>query len=127
MRYLGIDYGTKNIGIATSNKEGTFAFPHSVVKNNEHIFNAIKKIIQEEEIERIVLGESVNYKGEPNPVMEKINEFKQKLEEETSLSVVFQKEILTTREAERIQGKTESLDASAAALILRSYLEQNPQ
>lgn len=125
MRYLGIDYGTKKIGIAISSKEGGFAFPYKTITNDERVLDEIEKICATEGITTIILGESVNYKNEPNPVMQHIHSFKTKLEEKLSVPVILQKEILTTKEAERIQGKSDTIDASAAALILRSYLDKH--
>lgn len=124
MRLMGIDYGEKRIGVAFSDESEGFAFAHSVVVNNNKAVGQIKKICQEKNVSKIILGESLDYKGQPNPVMEKIELFKKLLEKETGLPVVFQPEVLTTKEAERIQGKIKKIDASAAALILKSYIEK---
>ncbi|OGD67309.1 hypothetical protein A2442_00895 [Candidatus Campbellbacteria bacterium RIFOXYC2_FULL_35_25] len=139
MKYLGIDYGLKNVGIAISDEGGKMAFPKVVLDNDENLFSKIKQICEEEKVGGIVIGESLNFKGELNPIMKQIISFKEKLEKETTLPTYFQKELFTSAEAERTQGqnlrnirkgerkeKTVSLkknDASAAALILRSYLD----
>ena len=124
MRLMGIDYGGKRIGVALSDESAGFAFAHSVVENNKNAIGAIRKICEENKVGKIILGESVDYKGKPNPVMEEIEKFKKELGKEIGLPIEYQKEILTTKEAERGQGKTDKIDASAAALILRSFLEQ---
>ena len=128
MRLIGIDYGEKRIGIALSDESGAFAFPHSVIINCSDcaILNVaqIKKICGENDVGKIILGESLDYKGKPNPIMKKIEKFKVLLEKEINLPVIYQSEILTTKEAERIIGKTKKTDASAAALILRSYIDK---
>lgn len=121
---MGIDYGEKRIGVALSDEGREFAFAHSVVENNKNTIKKIKKICGENKVFKIVLGESFDYRGQPNPIMKKIEPFKKLLEKETSLPVVYQSETLTTQEAEREQGKIEKIDASAAALILRSYIER---
>jgi len=125
---MGIDYGEKRIGVAISDEGGGFAFAHSVIANCSKCATLnvaqIKKICQEKNVSKIILGESLDYKGQPNPVMEKIEKFKNILEKETSLPVIYQTETLTTQEAERIQGKIAKIDASAAALILRSFIEK---
>lgn len=124
MRLMGIDYGEKNIGIAVSDEAGNFAFAHSVVLNDQKAVKKIKNICEEKDIKKIILGESLDYKGQPNPIMKKIEKFKVLLEKESGLPVIYQSEVLTTQEAERIIGKTKKTDASAAALILRSYIEK---
>ena len=126
MRYLGIDYGKKNIGIALTDNALRVAFPHSTIKNKgaDYAAGEIKKICEKNEVARIVLGKSVNYKNEDNPVAGEAGGFKRLLEKTLNIPVLYQSEILTTKEAGRIQGKKEGIHASAAALILRSYLER---
>jgi len=124
MRYLGIDYGTKKVGIAISDSGGSFAIPYKVLENDNALQTTIKEICKKEGISTIVLGESVDYKNRPNPIMKEITTLRKNLEELLDIPIVFQKEILTTKEAERLQGSNDATDASAAALILRSFLEQ---
>jgi len=125
---MGIDYGEKRIGIALSDESESFAFAHSVIQNCPICAALgaaqIKKICKEQNVAKIILGESLDYKGKPNPIMKDIERFKKLLEKEVGLPVIYQQEILTTKEAERLQGKIEKIDASAAALILRSYIER---
>jgi putative holliday junction resolvase len=134
MKYLGIDYGTKRIGLARSDSNGTLAFPHGVVKAGAGALSAIHEVIKKEEIEKIVLGESNNFKGEPNAVMENITEFKKDLEELTGLVVEYEAEFLSSAAAARQydgdfgrgdKPSQEKLDASAAAMILQSYLDRH--
>jgi len=124
MRYLGIDYGTKRVGIALSDESNKFSLPHSVVQNSKKLVDDINDIVCKNDVGTIILGESKNYKGEDNVVMKKIREFKESLENKTGKAVIFEPEFMTSAEAEHIQGKGEMLDASAAALILKSYLER---
>src|SRR3990167_251093 len=147
MRYLGLDYGTKRIGIALSDEKGKMAFAYGVIANRgtEKVSAEIKKICAENSVGKIVLGKSLNYKGELNPIMAEIEPFKTALEKETGLPVVYQNETLTSAEARRplkglrkrppVLNKRKSpekekkagmkVDASAAALILRNYLDKN--
>jgi len=121
---MGIDFGEKRIGIALSDEQVFMAFPHSVLINNKNSIKEIKKICGENNVEKIILGQSLDYKGQPNLVMGKIEKFKKSLEKETGLEVLYQNETLTTQEARRLQGKIEKIDASAAALILRSFIDK---
>lgn len=124
MRYLGIDFGLKRIGLALSDEVGDFSYPYSVVKNTPLAIKEISAICRKEEVEAIVIGESLNYKGLANPVKDQADNFIEKLKKEINLPVNLQNETLTSAEAERIIGKDEMLDARAASLILKSYLEK---
>jgi methionyl aminopeptidase len=123
-RLMGIDFGEKRIGIALSDEEGKFAFAHSVLVNNKKTISEIKKICEINNISKIILGQSLNYYNQPNPIMKKIELFKDSLKKEIKLPVIYQTETLTTQEAKRTQGNIEKIDASAAALILRSFIEK---
>jgi len=122
MRYLGIDYGSKRTGVAFSDASGKIAFPHKVLLTDKKLVSEIKKICDEKKISVIVLGQSLNYKGVPNPIQSDIANFKLHIESLIKLPVHYQSEILTSTEAARSTGK-DMLDSSAAALILQSYLD----
>lgn len=137
MRYLGIDFGSKRVGVAVSDETSGFALPVSVLLNNSGLIAAVKKIIAEKNVVTIVLGESKNFKGEDNAIMAAIREFKKTLEIETGLPVVFEPEFMTSAQAARPPArevrnperkvkveKNKSLDASAAAIILQSYIDK---
>src|SRR3989344_1288370 len=120
MRLLGIDYGTKRVGVALSDQSGHFAFPHKAVHNDRHLLASLTKLATEQKVGLIVIGESKNYRGEDNPVIVKIRKFRDELEAKLKeagleIKIVSEPELLTSAEAERIQGKTADHDASAAA------------
>jgi len=131
MRYVGIDYGTKRVGIALSDESNTFALPLKVIENNskdnnKHVslVEAINTLACDNEVTHIILGESKDFQGTDNSVMTKIRNFKEQLENLTTLPVLFEPEFMTSQNAERFQGKNDMHDASAAALILQSYLDR---
>ncbi len=124
MRYLGIDYGSKRVGLALSDEGGKFAMPHSVLPNNHKLIENIAKICKDG-VSGIILGESVNDKGENNKIMDMIVPFKKELEGVTRLPVVYEKEYMSSQHAEFFQGKHDMLDASAAALILQRFLDKH--
>lgn len=124
-KILGIDYGTKRVGIAMSDETGTLAFPKEVLINDKNIFARIKSLCEEEKTASIVLGESKDFKGIHNPISEKIVVFKKNLEIDTGLSVYLQEEFLTSVEARRVENSPEFRDAHAAAFILQRYLDKN--
>lgn len=125
MRILGIDYGTKKVGLALTDEKGVMAFPHSVVPNDEKLQATIEKIIEKEKVEQVVIGHSVDKEGNPNKVQEAIDAFMLDLTLSIGVPIELEKERYTTQEAMRIQGKTKHTDASAAALILDSFITRN--
>lgn len=139
MRHLGIDYGSKRVGLAISDDGGTMAFPYKILPNNMELLDTIHNICGQEEITAIVLGESRDLSGNPNKIMGSIEEFKHNLEAELDLPVYFQAEFMTTIEARGREGKESNnarktakqtiapADASAAALILQRYLDKKNQ
>lgn len=124
MTIVGIDYGTKRVGIACSDTAEILAFPQSVIPNDEALLEAVKGVCDRESARLIVVGHSVDSRGEDNPVMKHIRLFKDALEEETGLPVVFEQEQWSSFEAARFQGNVALLDASAAAIILQRFLDK---
>lgn len=127
MRILGIDFGLKRVGLALTDPTQTIATPYRVLMNKGsivHLAEQIAAICQEEEVEKIVLGESLNYAGEPNTVMIGINKLAEELSSVHKLEVILEPEFLTSREAAREIGEDDQHDARAAAIILRSYLDK---
>lgn len=125
MRYLGIDYGAKRVGIAVSDPEKNFAFPLIVLDNTADLVSGIKDICKTNSVEAIVVGESKNFSFKKNEIMKEIEPFVDKIKKDIKLPVYMHPEFLTSLEAERLQGKNDMHDASAAALILKSYLDLN--
>ena len=140
-RFLGIDYGTKRIGVAISDENGTLAFPKEIVPNDLNSFKRISEIINKEKVREIVVGESVDFSGKLNALSGRIEVFILELEEKFKLPIHKQKEFLTSVEARRSktgkndfnksqshskvkQIKSGRVDASAAALILQRYLDR---
>ena len=123
MRYLGIDFGLKRVGVAVSDETGSFAFPLAVLSNSEDLLDEIALICKENKIGGIVVGESMNFSFMENDIMKEILPFVENLKKTLGLPVNMHPEFLTSREAERLQGKNEMNDASAAAIILKSYLD----
>lgn len=130
MKYLGIDYGTKRIGVAVSDDTGSMAFPLTTVVSDRDALSRVVDLAKENKVEKIIMGESKNFKNEPNLVMEDIEQFKKDLAELTQLPVEYEPEFMTSAQAlrqaqdKRGVGESKDLDASAAALILQGYLDR---
>jgi len=125
MRYLGIDYGTKRVGLALSDESGVMAFPHSVLENNANLLKSILSIIEEEEVKVVVIGHSIDKDGKENVIHEEVKELITELTLETGLPVHLEPEQYSTQEAITIQGRNKQTDASAAAIILNSFLTKS--
>jgi len=126
MRFLGIDYGAKRIGLALSDTVGEFSYPHLVLENKGifRVVDVIAQLCEKEQVTTVVIGESHDYKGKENPIMKEVHQFVAELAEKIEIPIAYENETLTSAEAERLQGKNHMHDASAAAIILRSYLER---
>lgn len=125
MRYLGIDYGSKKIGLAISDEEGKFAFPFSIIQNKNKVesLEKIISVIRDKGIHSIVVGESVNLKGENNPILIDTLEFVDNLKKIIDIKINFEKEWLSTLEARRYDDRRDA-DDSAAAIILQRFLDK---
>ena len=129
MKYMGIDFGTKKVGIALSDDAGQMGFPHGILPNNGLLIDEVLSLAERKGVEAIVMGESKNFQGEENPVAKEAKAFAQLIERRSELPVYFEPEMLTTQEARRdfegIRLKGDPVvDSSAAALILTSYLSR---
>lgn len=123
MRYLGIDYGSKRIGIALSDTSGRMAFPNSVILNTKNAKNEILELIKKENVEMIVAGESKDKNGIPNLIMNEARPFCDELSNESGLPIKYILESYTSVQAAKIQGDNAMNDASAASIILQTYLD----
>ncbi len=124
MKTLGIDFGTKHVGLALSDIEGKVAFPKKTLNWHQGIVDDIKQFADDEEVEQIVLGIPSNV---PESWREKIMLFKTALEGE-AFHVELQDESFSSHEAHQTAHglglKLTDTDASAAALILQRYLDK---
>lgn len=124
MRYLGIDYGAKRVGVAVSDAEGTIAFPRDTLDNNASLLEGLAGLVAKEGIEAIVVGDTRSHGGAKNPVTAEAENFMKKLEERTEKRVLSTFEAFSSIEASRYapEGK-EHEDSAAAAIILQRYLD----
>lgn len=123
IKYLGIDFGSKRIGLAISDETLTVAFPYKVVHNTPKIVEEIFEILKVEQITKVVLGESKDKDMKDNSIMVLIHKFKKDLEEK-GIEVDFHSEFFSSAQVVSIMGQqNKSIDASAAAIILQSYLD----
>ncbi len=127
MKHIGIDFGSKRVGIAVSDDDERIAFPRAVFENNALLVDQIVALVDREDVGAIVLGDSRDYKGARNPIMVDALAFRDALAARVAVPIALHPEVLTSREAMHLQGDNAMNDASAAAIILQSYLDvRNP-
>jgi putative Holliday junction resolvase len=136
MRILALDLGTRRIGLAVSDSDGSVAFPAGCLEreDTERDLAALKNLVRERGIERIVVGLPVHMSGRLGVEAESVERFAQQLARETGLPVDTLDERWTTRQAERALRDAQvtkrrrrqrgRVDAAAAALLLQTYLER---
>lgn len=134
MRYLGIDYGSKKVGLALSDEVGTMGFPHAVVPLTPRLADELVALIEREGVAAVVMGESRDLNGSDNAIMPAARALAQALSLKADVPVYWQPEFYTSIEARRAPEKEEktrapkqhrAIDASAAALILTRYLSRH--
>ncbi len=122
---MGIDYGTKRVGIALSDDKAMMAFPHKVVPNDEALVKTLEETVNTESVGKIVIGHSKDLDGNDNKVHKMVEELIQNITLHIGVPVELEPEQYTTQEAIRFQGRNEMTDASAATIILNSYITRN--
>ena len=125
-RVLGIDYGTKKIGIALSDEGKKLAFPKTVHPNSwEYFSNFLRDFIIKEDIDEIVVGLPTLLDGKDSGLTPEAKEFARKIKDLTRMPVYFENEAFTSSAVDT-QGAAPhgKSDASAAALILQSFLDR---
>ena len=136
MRIMGLDFGSKTVGVAISDPLFLTAQGLEIIRRKEEnklrkTLARIEELILEYEVEEIVLGYPKNMNDTLGERAKKTEEFKEHLERRTGISVVLRDERLTTVEAERVMilgglrrdERKEQIDQLAAVLILQGYLD----
>ncbi len=137
MRIMGLDFGSKTVGVAVSDSLLLTAQGLEIIRRKEEnklrqTLARIEELITEYEVEEIVLGLPKNMNATEGIRVELTNEFKEKLERRTGLPVIMWDERLTTVAADKImmeagvrrENRKEYVDKIAATLILQGYLDR---
>lgn len=128
MKILGIDFGTKRIGLAISDETQTLARELEILSPQE-FWGKIEKLLAEEEIEKIVLGMPINMSGEVTQKSKEVQDFSDELQSRISTPVEMVDERLSSVMAENLSGQMsgshEQIDSLAAQIFLQNYLNQN--
>ena len=134
MRYLGLDLGTKTMGVAISDKSNTISTSLKTInyQNYDELILEIEKIVKKYDITTFVLGYTKNMNNTVGIRAEETNKFKNRLENYFSLPVVLMDERLSTVEAENVlisadlsrKKRKKVIDSMAASIILDTYLRR---
>ena len=140
MKYMGIDYGTKRVGVALSDDGGTIAFPKYVLKNSQTLLGELMEIIENEHVEEIIVGKSIDQDGNRNELMDDIDAFVEALQQLSGKPVQLEDERFTSHflksfdfsksiekpiSRERLQkGLQQADDSHSAAAILQRFLDK---
>ena len=134
MRYLGLDLGSRTLGIAVS-ETGLIASNYKTIRHEEEyerLLDEVKALVEELKIDTVVLGFPKNMNNTIGPKGELSLEFKEKLEKIINIPVVLQDERLSTKSAldTLIKGnvsrkdRKKVVDSVAATIILQTYLDR---
>ena len=129
MKILGIDYGTRTLGLSGWDSSLTFPLPKPPlrVQNDREALARIKALLREDPVDRIVLGLPQTPDPEKSWIVKRIRAFGRALEEATGVPVDFVSEDFSTREAAAASPRNETddtVDSLAATRILETYLRQ---
>ena len=139
MRIMGLDYGSKTIGVAVSDPLGLTAQGVEIIRREEEnklrkSLRRVEELVKEYEVEEIVLGFPKNMNNTIGERAEKSLQLKETLERRLGLPVVMWDERLTTVEANRTlmetgvrrENRGKYVDMIAAVFILQGYLDAKP-
>ena len=135
MRYLGLDLGTKTLGISISDTTRTIATSLKTIRhdmNFELLIKEVKELVDVNMVEKIILGFPKNMNNSIGEKGNMVLSFKEALEKEITTPVILEDERLTTRIAENIliqadmsrKKRKKVIDKMAANVILQSYLDK---
>ena len=116
---MGLDYGKARIGIALTNSEQKFIFPHKTLKRTKKLIGtleAIGHIAKEFNVSAIIMGYPLNTDGSESKMCQSVRAFASNLKKQTNLEVIHQDERYTSLDAES--------DAHAAVALLERYVLQ---
>ena len=136
MKYLGLDLGSRTLGVAISDVTHTIATSYIVIRHNEEydrLLVEVQGLVNELCIDAIVLGFPKNMNNSIGPKGELSLDFKSKLEEKLAIPIYLEDERLTTVTANNVllsgnvsrKNRKKVVDSVAATIILQSYLDRS--
>lgn len=136
MRILGLDYGSKRVGVALCDELGLTGQGLTTIqwKNRVQVLDAVETLVKDHGVEKIVIGYPLRLDGTEGIQCEKVNRFARLLEARLSIPVIKWDETLSSRTAEDIlmqsrmrrNKRKKIIDKLAASIILQGYLDSLP-
>lgn len=134
MRYLGLDLGSKTVGVSISDPTALIATPFDVIRYNNYddAINNLKEIIENKKIDALVMGNPLNLNGTLSDRSIETLKFKEMLENKLNIKVYMQDERYSTTEAEKMlisnnerrKNRKKVIDKLASTIILQTYLDR---
>ena len=134
MRAIGMDYGSKTLGISLSDESKVLASPMETIryKTKEELFTKIDLYFQKYKIDEIILGNPINLDGSISTRSEETYKFKKELEKKYEKTIIMEDERLTSviinnmliENGTRRENRKKVVDKLAATIILQGYLDR---
>lgn len=123
MKYIGIDYGSKTIGVAISDAGGSIAFPREHILTSGNAVQKVLELVKAEQVGMVVMGDTLAGNGAENAITPEATQFATALAA-AGVEVKLVREAWSSAEAARFapKGKTHD-DSAAAAIILQRFLD----
>jgi putative Holliday junction resolvase len=129
---MGLDYGTRRVGVALSDPLHLTAQPHCVIEVDAELVEHVRRIALEYEVECVVVGLPVSLNGREGPSAEGARRLAARVAERTGLPVELSDERFTTKTAEEVliggnvrrHRRRQIVDKMAAAIMLQHFLDR---
>jgi len=127
MKFLGIDPGTRYIGLAMADDEVKIAMPYKVldIEDQNFLFQELEKIVVKEKIQKIVVGYPIGMSGKPTEQTKITEKFIKDLKEFLNVPIIRVDERLSSKMADKMSFDKNKNHAGAASIILQDYLDKN--
>jgi putative holliday junction resolvase len=124
VKILGIDYGTRRIGLAVSDETQTLSRELAILSPKQ-FWREIRNIIAEQGIERLVIGLPLNMSGTVTDKSREVQEFSDQLQQQVMIPIEFMDERFSSQMAQGLIGiAKQPVDSLAAQIILQNYLDK---
>jgi len=129
MRFLGLDVGKSRIGVAFCDTSVGIVFPRNVinVKSEEKAIEEITKIVEQDRIDKIIVGLPLNFNSTRSNIQSYVENFVNLLKKKVKVEIEFFDERFTTKIASMMSSNSKNVDSIAAKIILEDYIKFKSQ